>query len=173
MQQKETVFAEPPQFTGLPAQVVKRLCGEHLEAHASETIRLSTMGEHGWPHAALLSFGEVLAVSPTELLVAIWPGSNTSKNLRRGSRLTLSLVLDGALIDMRATATLAAEHQTSLDLTVFRVQIEAVKEDRSAYADVISGVTFRLRDQEQTFARWREQIKRLKEFASKSNPIAV
>jgi hypothetical protein len=76
----------------------------------------------------------------------------------------LSLVLDGALIDMRATATLAAEHQTSLDLTVFRVQIEAVKEDRSAYADVISGVTFRLHDQEQTFVRWREQIKKLKEF---------
>jgi hypothetical protein len=30
-------------------------------------------GEDGWPHAALLSVGEVLAVSPTELLVAIWP----------------------------------------------------------------------------------------------------
>jgi hypothetical protein len=42
--------------------------------------------------------------------------------------------------------TLTAEHQTSLDLTVFRVQIEGVKEDLSTSADVISGITLRLRD---------------------------
>jgi hypothetical protein len=141
MQQRDTVLAEP--FTGLPPQVIQQLCGEHLEAHAGETLRLSTVGEDGWPHAALLSVGEVLAVSPTELLLAIWPRSHTSMNLRSGGRLTLSLVVDGALIDVRATATLVAEHQTSLDLTVFRIKVQAVKEDRSTYADVISGVTLR------------------------------
>jgi hypothetical protein len=60
---------------------------------------------------------------------------------------------------------LAEEHQTSLDLAVFRIQVDAVKEDRAAYADVISGVTFRLHDREETFARWREQIKTLKQLA--------
>jgi hypothetical protein len=47
---------------------------------------------------------------------------------------------------IRATATLTAEHQTSLDLTVFRVRIEGVKEDLSTSAEVISGITLRLRD---------------------------
>jgi hypothetical protein len=86
-------------------------------------------------------------------------------NLRSGGRLTLSLVVDGALIDIRATATLMAEHQTSLDLTAFRIKVQAIKEDRSTYADVISGVTFRLHDPERTLARWREQVTKLKEFA--------
>jgi pyridoxamine 5'-phosphate oxidase-like protein len=165
MQPKDIVEAESATLARLPLCAVEELSGEQLQARAGETICVSTVGEDGWPHAALLSTGEVLAVSATELLVAVWPSSNTSKNLRREGRLTLSLVADGALIYIRATATLEAEHQTSLDLTVFRLQVEAVKEDRSTYADVTSGVTFRLHDPEQTVTRWREQITKLKEFA--------
>jgi hypothetical protein len=47
MQQKNTVVAEPANFTGLPPKVVQVLCGEHLEVQAAETIRLSTVGEDG------------------------------------------------------------------------------------------------------------------------------
>jgi hypothetical protein len=98
------------------------------------------------------------------LLVAIWPKTHTTENLRRDGRLTLLLVFNGALLEMRARATLKAEHQTKLDLAVFQIKIESVIEHRSNYADVTTGVTFKLHDPERTFARWREQIVALKQL---------
>jgi len=165
---KQKVEAESPNFAKLPVRVVEELGGERLQAPIGESIRLSTVGEDGWPHEALLSVGEVLAVSAVELLVAVWPGSHTCRNLRCGGQLVLSLVVDGALINIRGKATLMAEHQTSLDLTAFRIHPEAVNEDRATYADIVSGVTFRLHDPEQTFARWREQILTLKRLAQQN-----
>lgn len=149
----------------LPPQVVENFNGDRLEALMSDAIRLSTVGADGWPHAAQLSVGEVLALNASELLVAMWPKSNTTDNLKRDGRLTLSLVHDGALLEIRATARIVAEHQTALGLTVFCVTIEAVNEHRAKYADVMSGVTFRLYDPEAVLARWREQIAMLRTIA--------
>jgi|SRR5919202_1528527 uncharacterized protein YndB with AHSA1/START domain len=165
MPQNEMVYKEPIKFQELPAEVVRDLDGNHLEARSGEAIRLSTVSEDGWPHVAQLSVGEFLAVSPAELLVIIWPKSHTAENLRRGGRLTLSLVFNGALLEMRARATLKAEHQTKLDLAVFHMKIESVSEHRSTYADVTTGVTFKLHNREKTFTRWREQIAALKLLA--------
>lgn len=154
-----------PVAVALPPQVLQGLDGDHLEARLGEAIRLSTVGPDGWPHGAQLSVGETLAVGPAELLVAIWPQSNTARNLQRDGRLTLSLVHSGALLEIRGRASVVAEHQTTLDLTVFRVKIEAVDEHRAKYADVVSGVTFRLHEPERVLARWREQIAMLRGFA--------
>jgi uncharacterized protein YndB with AHSA1/START domain len=151
--------------TALPQQVLQDLDGHHLEARLGDAIRLSTVGADGWPYAAQLSVGEMLAVGPAELLVAIWPQSNTAGNLRRDGRLTLSLVHAGALLEVRGRASVVAEHQTTLDLTVFRVTIEKVDEHRAKYAEVLSGVTFRLHEPETVLARWREQIAMLRGFA--------
>jgi uncharacterized protein YndB with AHSA1/START domain len=154
-----------PLTVALPQQVLQDLDGDHLEARLDEAMRLSTVGPDGWPHGAQLSAGEMLAVGPAELLVAIWPQSNTARNLQRDGRLTLSLVHSGALLEIRGRASVVAEHQTALDLTVFRVQIEAVDEHRAKYADVLSGVTFRLHEPQSVLARWREQIAMLRGFA--------
>jgi uncharacterized protein YndB with AHSA1/START domain len=162
--QSETVYTEPTHASTLPDKLVQELDGSHLEAHLSEAIRLSTVDEDGWPHAAQLSAGEILAVSPGELLVAIWPKSHSAENLRRDGRVTLAVVDGGALLEIRARATLKAEHVTSLDLAVFRVNIERVNEHRSTYADVTNGVTFRLHDPHRTLSRWQEQIAALKKL---------
>lgn len=160
--QHENVYTEPRQFQSLPNEVVEELDGNHLEKRSRDAIRLSTVDEDGWPHAAQLSVGEFLAVSPTQLLVAIWPRSQTAENMRRDGRVTLALVFKGAVLEMRARAVLQAEHQTKLDLAVFRLKIELINEHRSSYADVTTGVTFTLHDPERTFHRWREQIETLK-----------
>lgn len=146
----------------LPPQVVEDFSGERLEARIGDAYRLSTVGEDGWPHAAQLSVGEILAVNSAELLIAVWPNSHTAGNLKRDGKLTLSLVHDGALLEVRATARVAAEQQTTLGLTVFRLTIEAVTEHRAKYAEVVSGVTFRLHEPEAVLARWREQIAMLR-----------
>ncbi|MFP6562474.1 pyridoxamine 5'-phosphate oxidase family protein [Paraburkholderia sp. B3] len=165
MDEREAVRNAAPGTAALPQPVLQKLDGDHLAASLGEAIRLSTLGPDGWPHAAQLSVGEMLAVGPAELLVAIWPQSNTARNLQRDGRLTLSLAHDGALLEIRGRASVAAEHQTALDLTVFRVAIEAVDEHRAKYAEVLSGVTFRLHEPERVLARWREQIAMLRGFA--------
>lgn len=164
MKHSENVYTEPIHSNELPADVVKTIDGTDLETRSGEAIRLITVGEDGWPHAAQLSVGEVLAVNPAELLVAIWPQSHTAQNLRCDGRLTLALVANGALLEMRAHATLEAEHQTKLDLAVFRVKVQSVREHRATYADVTSGVSFRLHDRERTLARWRDQVDTLKKL---------
>jgi hypothetical protein len=159
------VYKEPKQFQELPVEVVRDLDGDHLQESSDEVIQLLTVSEDGWPHAAQLSVGEVLAIGPNLLLVATWPKTHTAENLRRDGRLTLSLVFNGALLEIRARATSKVEHQTKLDLAVFQIKIESVIEHRSNYADVTTGVTFKLHDHERTFARWREQIAALKQLA--------
>ncbi|SDC52442.1 pyridoxamine 5'-phosphate oxidase family protein [Paraburkholderia lycopersici] len=157
--------AGPTSAAQLPAAIVRGLDGDHLEAHLADAIRLSTVSEDGWPHAAQLSAGEILAVNGAALLIAIWPQSNTTRNLARDGRLTLSLAHDGALLEIRARAHLVAQRQTALELSVFRVEIESVAEHRAKYAEVLGGVTFRLHEPERVLARWREQIAMLRKFA--------
>ncbi|HTR09762.1 MAG TPA: pyridoxamine 5'-phosphate oxidase family protein [Paraburkholderia sp.] len=167
MQQSESspTPAQPPSATRLPEAVVRDFDGDHLDARQSDAIRLSTVSEDGWPHAAQLSAGEILAVNATTLLIALWPQSNTTRNLARDGRLTLSLVHDGALLEIRARAHAVAQRQTALELSVFRVEIESVTEHRAKYAEVLSGVTFRLYEPERVLTRWREQIAMLRSLA--------
>ena len=58
-----------------------------------------------------------------------------------------------------------AQPQTAPKLSVFRVEIESVTEHRAKYAEVLSGVTFRLYEPERVLARWREQIAMLRALA--------
>lgn len=164
MQQDESAPtpAAPAACARLADAIVRDFDGNHLEAHLSDAIRLSTVSDDGWPHAAQLSAGEILAVNADTLLIAIWPQSNTTRNLVRDGRLTLSLVHDGALLEIRARAHAVAQRQTTLELSVFRVAIESVTEHRAKYAEVLSGVTFRLHEPERALARWREQIAMLR-----------
>lgn len=149
----------------LPLPLLTALDGDHLDEYAHDAFRVSTVGADGWPHGAQLSVGEVLAIDSHTLLVAMWPNSNTAQNMRRDGRLTLSLVHDGALLEIRAHASLVAEQQTALGLNVFRLQVEKVDVHRAKYAEVLSGVTFRLYERDSVIGRWREQIAMLRTHA--------
>ncbi|MCP3719102.1 pyridoxamine 5'-phosphate oxidase family protein [Paraburkholderia sp. CNPSo 3281] len=156
---------QPASPTQLPAALVREFDGAHLEARLADAVRLSTVSEDGWPHGAQLSAGEILAVNATTLLIASWPQSSTTANLMRDGRLTLSLVHDGALLEIRARSHAVSQRQTALALSVFRVDIESVTEHRAKYAEVLSGVTFRLYEPAQVLSRWREQISMLRALA--------
>lgn len=158
--------SNPEKIVGLPKDVIELLDGDHLEARLTEAMRLSTVDEDGFPHAAQISVGECIAINETVLLVALWPQSTTTKNLNRDGKMTLALVIDGCILEIRAHAALKCENQTDLNLSVFHVQIMHVSKHRSAYADVVSGLTFKLHDPEQVLERWREQIRMLKQLAA-------
>lgn len=149
----------------LPSALLTLLDGSLPNSHRYQAIRLSSVGENGWPYAAQLSLGEIIATSPTELLFAIWPGSTTTQNLQRDGKMTLALVLNDAVMEIQALAIARPETLTALKLAVFRAEVRQVVAHRAPYATVISGLTFSLQDEEAALARWQQQVADLKALA--------
>lgn len=146
----------------LPSGLLALLDGSLPVSHRHQAIRLSSVGSNGWPYAAQLSVGEIIALSPQQLRFAIWPGSTTTANLTREGKMTLALVDDGAVIEIQALAQKRDETITDLQLTVFDAAVQQVVIHRAPYATVTSGVTFSLKDEAVAIARWQQQIAQLK-----------
>lgn len=145
----------------IPVELLDFLNGKDLDRKQSEAIRISTVDEQGWPHAALLSAGEVLALSPSEVAMLVYESSNTSRNLVRDGRLTLALPLDRGLCELRLRATAKSREGQH---RCFTAVVEDVRQHRSHYADVIAGVTFRLHEPDAVLARWSRQIELLRDL---------
>ena len=78
----------------LPPDLMARLSGRDLQPVASKVIQIVTIDEGGWPHAALLSYFEVVAADRRRVRLASYANSTTSANMRRNGKATL-IVIDG------------------------------------------------------------------------------
>lgn len=161
MADPDLIYQPPRQIATsfMPDEIRDFLNGKDLDQKLSQAVRISTIGEEGWPHAAMLSAGEMLALGASEIAMLLYGGSNTSRNLAREGRLTLTLPVDHGLCEMRLRAT--AKKQEGRH-RYFTALVEDVRQHRSHYADVVSGVTFRLHDPTAVLARWSRQIEMLR-----------
>ena len=144
--------------TQLSPALYHLLNGSLPVSHQHQAIHLASTGDNGWPYAAQLSLGEMIALSPQQLRFALWPGSTTTRNIIADGRITLTLVYDGAVVEIQAMAQKRQECITTQQLTVFDAEIRQVIIHRAPYATVTSGITFTLHDEEQALARWQQQI---------------
>ena len=144
----------------LPADVVALLDGSDLEARIGLTIELLTVAEDGWPGVALLSAGEVLAMSGSEVRLALWPDSRTTANLTRAGQGVLEFVHDGAGFTVRLETRRAADLPGPL--ARFEGRVVGVRRDEVGYARLTSGITFDLPEAPAVVARWRETIEGLR-----------
>jgi hypothetical protein len=148
--------SEAPQ---LPEALMRYLDGGDL-LHKTQALRLSTVDAAGWPHAALLSAGDVLAVSPQRLRFALFAQSTTAANLARDGRVTLALALDRGMCEVRLhTRRLAPD---AGPLALFEATVDAVRTHLAPYADMSSGLSFSLHQPEAVHARWLRQLAALK-----------
>jgi hypothetical protein len=129
----------------------------------TQALRLATVDAAGWPHAALLSAGDALAVSAQKLRFALFARSQTAANLARDGRLVLTLALDRGLCELRLHARRLAADDGPLAL--FEATVEAVRSHVAPYADVTSGITFSPHQPDAVLARWQRQIAALKAAA--------
>lgn len=147
----------------LPAELLRLLDGHDLEGGLGLTIQLVTKAEDGWPTVALLSVGEVLAVSPGELRLALWPGSSATANLGRDGQATLALVEGGAAWYIRiACEPVAVTRSGQMVHASFRAEVRDVLRDAVAYARLAGGIAFELPDAPRVLERWRETIEALR-----------
>lgn len=149
---------KPIDANKIPNEVFSFLNGENLPFKSGAAIRLSTVDKEGWPHASLLSVGEVLALPDGRIRFAIFPKSTTTENLLRDGRLTLTVPFEKGMCEMRMRAQQINREVEGVPLTFFEARIESIRQHVATYADVLSGVTFCLHDPQTVFARWDKQI---------------
>jgi hypothetical protein len=150
--------------TGLPAAVARYLDGTDL-LEKKQALRLSTVDAAGWPHAALLSAGDMVAMPSGRLRFALFPQSATTANLVRDGRLTLTLSLDGGMCEVRLRAHELAQTSLEVPLAFFEAEVEAVRNHVAPYAAVTQGITFALHEPQAVLPRWNRQIAALRAAA--------
>lgn len=75
--------------------VYELLNGQDLMHKQHEAMMLLTAGEDGWPHTAMISVGEIIAINRKELRIGLWPNTSTTTNIIRTSKATLVLIYKG------------------------------------------------------------------------------
>jgi hypothetical protein len=143
----------------LPVNLMDLLAGHDLARREGLTLLLVTTALDGWPHVAMLSAGEVLATGPGEVRLALWPGGGTTGNLAHSGRSLLMIVAGAASYYVR----LAARRGGDLSLghgprSFFIATVEEVLEDVVGYAEITSGIGFRLKEPALVLAAWTEAV---------------
>jgi len=166
MSETKHVYTPPHTATAnaVPAEVARYLDGTDLLAK-TQAMRLSTVDSAGWPHAALLSAGDMVVLSSERIRFAFFPQSTTVANLMRDGRITITLALDGGMCEMRLRARQLAHSSPDVPLAFFEATVETARVHVAPYAAVVSGITFELHDSQAVLPRWQRQIAALRAAA--------
>jgi len=140
-----------------PLDVARYLDGMDLLTK-TQALRLSTVDSAGWPHASLLSAGDMIAMPTGRIRFVIFPQSATTANLERDGRLTLTLALNGGMCELRLRARRLEHPAPDVPLAFFEAQVETARTHTASYAAVSGGITFALHDPQAVLPRWQRQI---------------
>jgi hypothetical protein len=136
---------------------VRRVLVDAPELHIGLTILVVTLGEDEYPHVAMVSVGELVVIAQARLALSLWPGSTCAANLSRERRATLALVAGGVAYSLSCRN--ARERELRSDphpaTRAFDLRVAESIEDSAPYADLLSGVTYRLHDSAAALTRWR------------------
>lgn len=138
--------------------------GTDLSAKQSLAAYLVTLTPDRWPHAAMISAGELL-LGQQDARLALWADSRTTQNVAREGQALLLIVLDGAAYRARLALRDAAV-QPLAGLRVFVGTIAEIAVDHAPYAVLEDGLRFRLREPVGTLERWERVLHRLRDLAS-------
>jgi hypothetical protein len=161
MKEAEHVYTAPATSSKIPDGVTRYLDGADLLTK-TEAVRLSTVGSDGWPHAALLSAGDMVTMPSGRIRFAIFPQSTMASNLEREGRLTIALSLEGGICEMKLRCRRLAYSSSDVPLAFFEAEVESIRQHVAPYADVTGGVTFALHDPKAVLPRWQRQIAALR-----------
>jgi hypothetical protein len=135
----------------LTPALVERLGGTRVDALARTAIVLCTIGEHGWPHPAMLSYFEVAAIDAQHLRLALYKDSRSCANLRERKKATLILTDERLACYIRASvqhvdaAMTSAPYNARVDLQVEAVTFDEPPPDLEPGAFITSGIMYAAR----------------------------
>jgi len=163
MNNADKVYTAPRVLSAndIPTGVLTYLNGENLLSK-TQALRLSTVDSDGWPKAAFLTPGDILALPNGSFRFAIFANSGTAANLVRDGRLPLSMALDRGMCSLRMRAHKCNKGILELSLDIFEAKVERVRLHEAPYADVTSGISFTLHEPSAVLARWQREIAALR-----------
>lgn len=149
----------------LPDDLLALLDGRDLAARIGKAILITTVDAQGWPHPALLSYGEVVAVDRRRLRLATHRASGTSGNMRRGGKLTLCLLEAGMAYYLKGSVRADQDPMEGFpDFTRFEAVLEQVLVDQARGdlepgAHLTGGITFDLGESlAEVLERWQTVV---------------
>jgi len=132
----------------LPPQVLEQLSGRDLRGRFGRVIPVITVDGAGFPHPALLSFGEVVALDARRIGLATSADSTTTSNMRRDGRATLLLVEPEGTTYIKGTVRErpgglpAFPGLAHLEMRVTQVLEDAARGNLEGGARITSGIRF-------------------------------
>jgi hypothetical protein len=132
----------------LPGTVLARLSGRELEAVADQVIVACTVDERGFPHVALLSYFEVVAIDEGTLRIAIYGDSRSTANLRREKKLTLILVDAHVAYYIKGTSEVlvpamrSAAYNAKVNVQIVEILADEANPELEPGAYIASGLTY-------------------------------
>lgn len=148
----------------LPGPVMEALDGEDLERKIGPAYLLVTVDRDGSPRPCMLSAGEVLAVDDRRLRVALWPRTNTARNLAAGGPTLFCYVAPETVLYVRGRPnSLGTSEATRLEQ--FEIEVDSVESDAHAGMPVTQAITFSVgsSDPADVAEAWRKQLEGLRE----------
>lgn len=147
----------------LDAELMEWLSGTNLEHKQHEAMQLLTVSDDQWSHQAMISMGEVIAINPNQLRLALWQGTQTSMNMSKTGKATLIAVQGHRLLHIRIEVERLPEIRGAVHpRDRFEAQVLQVRLDQAPYAEITSGITFQLKDELGAITRWKETIEELR-----------
>ena len=148
----------------LPEAVQDYLNGDNLAAK-TQALRISTVDKDGWPHAGLLSAGDMLALPPGHIRFMSFAQSTMTANLARDGRVTVTLAVNGGMCELRMQCRPLEHAMADLPLALFEATLIEVRHHKAAYASISAGITFGLHDPDAVLPRWHKQIDAMRHAA--------
>lgn len=154
----------------MPIEVFTLLNGKELADKQHEAMMLLTVSEEGWPHTAMISVGEIVAISRGELRIGLWPDTSTTTNVIRTHKATLVLFWKGKAHYIRLSIERLKELPNArYQRERFYAKIVEAREDIAKYAEITSGIKIDLKNSKEVVERWSETIEDLLQKNSASN----
>ena len=124
----------------LPAELVHDLNGQDMAAKWSKIMPLVTIDGSGFPHFAVLTYGEILAQDARHFRLGLYPNSSTSRNMRERPQITILMVYGDGIYYIKGRA----QERPTPDLARFEVAVEQVLVDDEPGARITAGLQFEM-----------------------------
>jgi hypothetical protein len=124
----------------LPTELLDDLSGQDLPSKWTRTIPLVTIDGSGFPHFAILSYGEIVAPRPRELRIGLYPNSTTTRNIQARPQVSLLIVLGDSVYYVKGTA----HEKPAANIVRFDVAVDQVLVDNEPGARITGGIGFEM-----------------------------
>jgi hypothetical protein len=145
----------------------RRLSGADLESCAEKVILIATVDDQGRPHPAMLSYFEVVAADRHNIRMATYKDSNTTENMRRNRKATISIIDERAAYYIKGSVEelehemFCAPYNSKLNLKIESVLADEANEEFEPGAYISSGAMYHSPNRNEQLLKAREVIREL------------